>query len=55
LRLLDASSELEQLQGAGELAADFSRESAVNGSYLRTIPGVHPTDGFFVAMLRKEV
>jgi 16S rRNA (cytosine967-C5)-methyltransferase len=55
LRLLDAKSELEQLQSAGELAADFSPESAIQGSYLRTIPGVHPTDGFFVAMLRKKV
>jgi len=55
LRLLDAKSELEQLQSAGELAANFSPESAVHGSYLRTIPGVQPTDGFFVAMLRKEV
>jgi 16S rRNA (cytosine967-C5)-methyltransferase len=51
LRLLDAKSELEQLQSAGELAADFSPESAIQGSYMRTITGVHPSNGFLLVML----
>lgn len=29
-------------------------ESAVNGWFLRTIPGVHPCDGFFAAVIRRE-
>jgi 16S rRNA (cytosine967-C5)-methyltransferase len=28
-------------------------ESTVEGNYLRTLPGVHPCDGFFIAVLRK--
>jgi 16S rRNA (cytosine967-C5)-methyltransferase len=53
LRLLDVKSELESLRARGELAADFAPDSVVRGSYLRTIPGIQPTDGFFVAMLEK--
>ena len=26
----------------------------VSGGFVRTIPGVHPCDGFFVAMLQKN-
>jgi len=29
-------------------------ESLVGGRFLRTIPGVHPCDGFFVAILQKS-
>ena len=47
LRLLDVQSELESLRAGGELAADFSADSVVRGPYLRTIPGIQPTDGFF--------
>jgi 16S rRNA (cytosine967-C5)-methyltransferase len=54
LRLLDMQSELERLREAGELASILSPETLVTGSYLRTIPGVQPSDGFFVAMLKRE-
>ena len=54
LRPLDIRSELEQLRRAGELASILSTETLVKGSYLRTIPGVQPSDGFFVAMLKRE-
>ncbi len=54
LRLLDIQSELERLRAAGELASMPSPETLVRGSYLRTIPGVQPSDGFFVAMLKRE-
>ena len=29
-------------------------DSLVSGQFLRTIPGVHPCDGFFVAILQKS-
>ena len=53
LRLLDMKSELERLHARNELATDFSSDSVVKGPHLRTIPGIQPTDGFFVAMLQK--
>jgi 16S rRNA (cytosine967-C5)-methyltransferase len=52
-RLLDALSELERLGAQGTLvAADIV--SLVEGVYLRTIPGIHPCDGFFVAILERS-
>ena len=54
LRLLEIRSELQRLREAGELASTLSLETIVSGSYLRTIPGIRPTDGFFVAILRRE-
>jgi 16S rRNA (cytosine967-C5)-methyltransferase len=53
LSLLDIRLELERLKEAGELAKTFALETLVSGACLRTIPGVQPSDGFFVAMLRK--
>jgi 16S rRNA (cytosine967-C5)-methyltransferase len=51
-RVIDCHTELEQLQLVGELiASDFS--SLTRGPYLRTLPGVHPCDGFFAAILGK--
>lgn len=52
LRLLNAREELENLREAGDLAWK-SPESLVSGGCLRTIPGVHPCDGFFAAILEK--
>ncbi len=50
LRLLDCRDELQRLQAEGELAwADL--DSLVRGKFLRTLPGVHPCDGFFAAMI----
>lgn len=46
----DSREALEQLRSSGELVwTDV--DSLVNGKYLRTIPGVHPCDGFFAAVL----
>jgi 16S rRNA (cytosine967-C5)-methyltransferase len=53
LRLLDMKPELERLHARDQLATDFSSDSVVKGPHLRTIPGIQPTDGFFVAMLQK--
>jgi 16S rRNA (cytosine967-C5)-methyltransferase len=52
-RALDCRVELERLRAEGEVAwRDI--ESLVSGEFVRTIPGVHPCDGFFVAILQKS-
>ena len=51
--LLDCRAELEILNRKGDLAtSDF--ESLLDGKFLRTIPGVHPYDGFFAALLEAK-
>ncbi len=51
--LLDSRLELKQLREEGELQwSDL--DSLASGRFLRTVPGVHPCDGFFVAMLQKS-
>jgi 16S rRNA (cytosine967-C5)-methyltransferase len=49
-RLVDCRERLEELRG--ELV--WGVESLISGPYLRTIPGVHPCDGFFAAILARE-
>ena len=51
-RALDCGDELEQLKKRGELIWD-DPSTLTRGSYLRTLPGVHPCDGFFAAILEK--
>ena len=52
-RVLDCGAELERLRGSGELAwPDVG--SLTRGAYLRTIPGVHPCDGFFAATVERS-
>ena len=52
-RVRDCRAELERLRAEGELAwTDF--DSLLRGQFVRTIPGVHPCDGFFVAILEKS-
>ena len=50
--VLDCRVELERLKAEGELV--WKQDSLVSGRFLRTIPGVHPCDGFFVAILQKS-
>ena len=50
--LLDSRLQLEQLRTSGELVWNDTN-SLVSGLFVRTIPGVHPCDGFFVAILEK--
>jgi 16S rRNA C967 or C1407 C5-methylase (RsmB/RsmF family) len=53
-RILDVRNRLEQLRRESLLAwPDIG--SLVNGPYLRTIPGVHPCDGFFAALLERKL
>jgi len=51
-RAIDCRAQLEQLQQQEELLwPDAS--SLTDGPYLRTLPGIHPCDGFFAAILEK--
>jgi 16S rRNA (cytosine967-C5)-methyltransferase len=51
-RMLDCRKELDRLKEAAELTWP-DPASLTRGSYLRTIPGVHPCDGFFAAIVEK--
>jgi len=51
-RLLDVRNELLRLHASGELTWE-DLESIVSGQHLRTIPGIHPCDGFFAAMIER--
>jgi 16S rRNA (cytosine967-C5)-methyltransferase len=51
--LVDCRNELEYLRVSGELVWD-GVDSLLRGPFLRTIPGVHPCDGFFAAVMEKE-
>ena len=52
-RLLDCRSALDRMKASGELTWPDT-ESLTRGPYLRTIPGIHPCDGFFAAILEKS-
>jgi 16S rRNA (cytosine967-C5)-methyltransferase len=51
-RVIDCRTQLEQLQQTGELVWP-DPSSLTRGLYLRTLPGIHPCDGFFAAILEK--
>jgi 16S rRNA (cytosine967-C5)-methyltransferase len=53
IHLLDCRSELDLLKNAGHLVWP-DPASLTRGPYLRTIPGIHPCDGFFAAILEKH-
>lgn len=53
VHIIDCCAELERLKTAAELAWP-DPASLTRGPYLRTIPGVHPCDGFFAAILEKR-
>jgi hypothetical protein len=50
---MDSRVELRRLKESRELILD-NIDSLLNGPHLRTIPGVHPSDGFFAAILEKN-
>jgi 16S rRNA (cytosine967-C5)-methyltransferase len=50
-RILDCRAELERLKNESELI--WPPDSLVRGPYLRTLPGIHPCDGFFAAILER--
>jgi 16S rRNA (cytosine967-C5)-methyltransferase len=51
-RVLDCRTELGRLKSAGELLWPDTA-TLTSGPYLRTIPGLHPCDGFFAAILER--
>ncbi len=53
-KVIDCKGELERLRQSGELASGLDIASLLAGPYLRTIPGVHPCDGFFAAMIERD-
>ncbi len=53
-RVIECGEELRQLRENGELVwKDI--DSLLSGQYLRTVPGVHPCDGFFAAVLERSL
>lgn len=52
-RLIDCRAELRRLKESRELIID-SIDSLLSGLFLRTVPGVHSSDGFFAAILGKN-
>ena len=52
LHLLDCRTELDRLRSTGVVTWP-NPVSLVQGRYLRTIPGIHPCDGFFAATLER--
>jgi 16S rRNA (cytosine967-C5)-methyltransferase len=53
VRLLNIRDRLTELHKEGVLVCD--PDWLIQGSYLRTIPGVHPCDGFFAALLERKM
>jgi 16S rRNA (cytosine967-C5)-methyltransferase len=53
LHVVNSREELQRLKDNRELIVD-DLDSLLSGPYLRTIPGVHPSDGFFAAILEKK-
>lgn len=53
IRLLDCRSELQAMRERGELVSQ-DLDSITGDGFLRTLPGVHPCDGFFAAILEKS-
>ncbi|HEV2280390.1 MAG TPA: transcription antitermination factor NusB [Acidobacteriaceae bacterium] len=56
LRLIPVADILDRLEASGVLtpAGRQLLGSATDGDFLRTIPGVHPCDGFFAAILERD-
>lgn len=52
-QLVDCGPELDRLTTAGELVWPETA-SLTRGPYLRTIPGIHPCEGFFAAIVQKQ-
>jgi len=53
LRVVDCCVELDRLRRRRELIWQ-DNQMLTRGPYLRTLPGIHPCDGFFAAILEKS-
>ena len=52
-RVVECRDEVAAPRASGEIIWD-EVDSLVSGTYLRTIPGVHPCDGFFAAVMERD-
>jgi 16S rRNA (cytosine967-C5)-methyltransferase len=52
-KIIPVSHELARLRESGELVWK-NIDQLTSGDFLRTVPGVHPCDGFFAAVLEKN-
>jgi len=52
--VVDFRHELEGLRQSGDLLPGCDVSSLLAGPYLRTIPGVHSSDGFFAALIERK-
>jgi 16S rRNA (cytosine967-C5)-methyltransferase len=52
-KIIPVRTELQRLRESGELVWN-NIDELINGDFLRTIPGVHPCDGFFAAILERN-
>ena len=52
-KIIPVQNELQRLRDSGVLVWK-NLDELVRGDFLRTIPGVHPCDGFFAAVLEKN-
>jgi 16S rRNA (cytosine967-C5)-methyltransferase len=52
-KIADLNAELQHLRESGEMCWE-NIASLLAGPYLRTIPGVHPCDGFFAALIERR-
>jgi 16S rRNA (cytosine967-C5)-methyltransferase len=52
-KIIPVRTELLRLQQSGELVWK-NIDELISGDFLRTIPGVHPCDGFFAAILERH-
>ncbi len=53
-KAIEVGAELKQMEWSGEISGK-DIPSLLTGPYLRTIPGVHPCDGFFAAMIERGI
>jgi len=54
ISVVDCVSVLEEMKSRGELAW-AEPKTLVRDRFLRTLPGIHPCDGFFAAVLRRSM
>ncbi|MGZ7057483.1 MAG: hypothetical protein ACXVK3_18320, partial [Candidatus Angelobacter sp.] len=52
-KIIPVRTELQRLLESGELVWK-NIDELISGDFLRTIPGVHPCDGFFAAILKNN-
>lgn len=52
-KIIPVRTELQRLRESGELVWN-NIDELIGGDFLRTIPGVHPCDGFFAAILERN-